>query len=133
MVAISKLQIDSNQINLVPGFTVSRFGTVGAIEGFDSYDITINEPQLLEVNLFNIITSADILINDSNGNPIPGGAGSQPLSTPENFTLPLNPGNYQVLVFQPLNDVPLGGTNYQLDLVSISSNNPPVTPPSTHQ
>ncbi|NES91312.1 hypothetical protein [Okeania sp. SIO2B9] len=129
MAEISALQIDSNQINLVPGFTVSRFGTVGAIDSFDSYDITINEPQLLEVNLFDIITSADIIVNDSNGNPIPGGAGSQPLSTPENFTIPLNPGNYQVLVFQPLNDFPLGGTNYQLDLASISSNNPPINPP----
>ncbi|NEN92584.1 MAG: hypothetical protein F6K48_28275 [Okeania sp. SIO3H1] len=126
---ILALQIDSNQINLVPGFTVSLFGTVGATDSFDSYDITINEPQLLEVNLFDIITSADIIVNDSNGNPIPGGAGGQPLSTPENFTIPLNPGNYQVLVFQPLNDFSLGGTNYQLDLVSLSSNNPPVNPP----
>ncbi|NES68153.1 MAG: hypothetical protein F6K24_24400, partial [Okeania sp. SIO2D1] len=129
MAEILALQIDSNQINLVPGFTISLFGTVGATDSFDSYDITINEPQLLEVNLFDIITSADIIVNDSNGNPIPGGAGSQPLSTPENFTIPLNPGNYQVLVFQPLNDFSLGGTNYQLDLVSISSNNPPVNPP----
>ncbi|WP_287278945.1 MULTISPECIES: PPC domain-containing protein [unclassified Okeania] len=129
MAEISALQIDSNQINLVPGFTVSLFGTLGATDGFDSYDITINEPQLLEVNLFDIITSADIIVNDSNGNPIPGGAGSQPLSTPENFTIPLNPGNYQVLVFQPLNDFALGGTNYQLDLASISSNNPPINPP----
>ncbi|NEP81480.1 MAG: hypothetical protein F6K17_07610 [Okeania sp. SIO3C4] len=129
MAEISALQIDSNQINLVPGSTVSLFGTVGVPDGFDSYDITINEPQLLEVNLFDIITSADISINDSNGNPVPGAPGSLPLSTPENFTIPLNPGNYQVLVFQPLNDFPLGGTNYQLDLVSISSNNPPVNPP----
>lgn len=129
MEEILALQIDFNQINLVPGSTVSLFGTVGAIDSFDSYDITINEPQLLEVNLFDIITSADIIVNDSNGNPIPGAAGAQPLSTPENFTIPLNPGNYQVLVFQPLNDFSLGGTNYQLDLASIPSNNPPVNPP----
>ena len=129
MAEISALQIDSNQINLVPGFTVSLFGTVGAADSFDSYDITINEPQLLEVNLFDIITSADVLINDSNGNPIPGASGSQPLSTPENFTIPLAPGNYQVIAFQPFNDFSLGGTNYQLDLVSTSSNNPPVNPP----
>lgn len=124
---LNALQI--NPITLLPGSTVSLLGTVGAVDGFDSYPINVNEPQSLGVNLFNISTSADILVTDANGNPIPGGAGSQPFSNPENFTLALNPGSYQVQVFQPLNDFSLGGTNYQLDLVSTSTNNPPNNPP----
>ncbi|MGK7918778.1 MAG: hypothetical protein AB4080_02050 [Trichodesmium sp.] len=135
MTSISATQIDLNPIDLnpnpitlIPGNTVSQLGTVGATN-FDSYNIVLNEPQLLDVSLFNISTSADIVITDSNGNPVPSGGGSQPLTTPENFRVPLNPGNYQVQVFQPSNDLSLGDSNYQLDIESIASNNPPIQPP----
>ena len=131
MTSISATQIDFNNfnpINLIPGNTVSLLGTVGAVN-FDSYNIILNEPQSLDVSLFNITTSADLVITDSNGNPVPGNGASQPLSTPENFIVPLNPGSYQVQVFQPFNDLSLGDSNYQLDIVSIGTNNPPIQPP----
>lgn len=131
MTSISPNQIDFNNFNsitLIPGNNVSLFGTVGAVN-FDSYNIILNEPQSLDVSLFNITTSADLVIKDSNGNPVPSNGASQPLSTPENFIVPLNPGSYQVQVFQPFNDLSLGDTNYQLDILSIGANNPPIQPP----
>lgn len=124
---LTALQI--NPITLIPSATVSLLGTVGA-ERFDSYTINLNEPQSIEVNLFNLSNNADILLTDANSNPIPTGGGSQPGSNPENFTVNLNPGSYQVQVFQPLNDISQGGTNYQLDLISTSSSNPPNNPPN---